>query len=431
MALPYRVAKNSALHWAGRLAVFVIVAGVFWMASSGWSNSKVGLLADGLIIAIAVTGVNLITGYTGQLSLGHSAFFAIGAYTSMLLTQGKIFDMTWSPGWTLPVAAIVCFAVGAVVGLPALRLKGIYLALTTLVFVEAVLALLRYEPWAGVTGGSRGIKGEKYSPPSWTGLDGRADVNKWFLWLSAGLLLLIAILVGGLIRSRIGRAMIATRDNQTAAAVMGVNLASIKTITFGLSGAITGIAGSLYGLKLGLVNPEVPLFGLIGAITFVVAMVVGGAAQAWGPLVGALFYTFVNDYARTIGENPSENFLFSWFVDEGTKIVGLGGIVFGLLLILFARFAPFGAVGTYKLLRSRVVVVLPSPPVVDVPILIDPEVAAAMDTATPLLDDAEADAQEVTAPEVSGVDGAEPTMVDSADSQGEGGAPPPSSQPSA
>ena len=118
--------------------MLVLVAGAFWLASSRWSNSKVGLLADGLIIAIAVTGVNLITGYTGQLSLGHSAFFVIGAYTSMLLTQGVIFDTTWSPGWTLPVAAVVCFAVGAVVGLPALRLKGIYLALTTLVFVEAV-----------------------------------------------------------------------------------------------------------------------------------------------------------------------------------------------------------------------------------------------------------------------------------------------------
>ena len=362
MALPMRVAKNSALHWAGRLAIWLAVAGAFWWASSSWSVSKTGLLADGLIIAIAVTGVNLITGYTGQLSLGHSAFFALGAYTSLLLTQGRIFDMVWSPGWTLPVAAVVCFVVGAVVGLPALRLKGIYLALTTLVFVEAVLAFLRYESWAGVTGGSRGIKGDKYAPPSWTGLDGRADLNKWFLWLSAAILLLFALLIGGLIRSRIGRAMIATRDNETAAAVMGVDLARVKTVTFGLSGAITGVAGSLYGLKLGLVNPEIPMFGLIGAITFVVAMVVGGAAQAWGPLVGALFYMFVNDYARTIGENPSDHFLLGKFVDEGSKIVGLGGIVFGALLILFARFAPYGAVGTVKLLRARLVQVVPTPP---------------------------------------------------------------------
>lgn len=362
MALPIRLAKNGTAHWAGRVAVWAIVAGVLWWASTSWSTPKLGLLADGLIIAIAVTGVNLITGYTGQLSLGHSAFFAIGAYVSLLLTQGRIFEKVWSPGWTLPASAVVCFVIGVVVGLPALRLKGIYLALTTLVFVETVLALLRYEPWSGVTGGSRGIKGAKYVPPSWTGLDGRADVNKWFLWLGAALLLLIGLLVAGLIRSRIGRAMIATRDNETAAAVMGVNLAKIKTVTFGLSGAITGIAGSLYGLKLGLVSPEVPLFGLIGAITFVVAMVVGGAAQAWGPLVGALVYVFVNDYARTVGERPSDNFLFGWFVDEGTKILGLGGIVFGGLLILFARFAPYGAVGTYKLARSRYLVVVPTPP---------------------------------------------------------------------
>ncbi len=414
MSLPMRVAKNSAMHWAGRVVVWLVVAGLFWWASSSWSTSKVGLLADGLIIAIAVTGVNVITGYTGQLSLGHSAFFAIGAYTSLLLTQGKIFDMTWSPGWTLPVAAAVCFVVGAVVGLPALRLKGIYLALTTLVFVEAVLALLRYESWSGVTGGSRGIKGDRYLPPDWTGLSGRSDANKWFLWLSAAILLLIAILIAGLIRSRIGRAMIATRDNQTAAAVMGVDLAKVKTITFGLSGAITGVAGSLFGLKLGLVEPGIPLFGLIGAITFVVAMVVGGAAQAWGPLVGALFYTFVNDYARTVGENPSDNFLFGWFVDEGTKIVGLGGIVFGALLILFARFAPYGAVGTYKLARSRVVQIVPTPPVLD-------ELAAAGASGAPSPD--------LGVPTSAG-DGME-GMVDSADLSGDDDSEPTSGQPSA
>lgn len=412
MALPLRVRKYSAQHWVARVAVWLVVAGLFWRASSTWSSSGLGLLADALIIAIAVTGVNVITGYTGQLTLGHSAFFAIGAYISLMLTQGVVFDTTWSAGWTLPVVAIVCFVIGAIVGLPALRLKGIYLALTTLVFVETVLAFLRYESWSGVTGGSRGITGTKYKPPSWTGLDGRADLNKWFLWLSAGILLVIAILVGGLIRSRIGRAMIAIRENETAAAVMGVNLARVKTIAFGVSGAITGIAGSLFGLKLGLVSPEVPMFGMIGSITFIVAMVIGGAAQTWGPLVGALFYVYVNDYARRIGEDPSDHFLLGIFVDEGTKIVGLGGITFGLLLILFARFAPFGAVGTYKLLRARVAQLVPTPPTVEVHALVDEH--------GPDADDGPID------PSAS-----RPAMVDGAGSQGESGSEPSADQPSA
>jgi branched-chain amino acid transport system permease protein len=165
------------------------------------------------------------------------------------------------------------------------------------------------------------------------------------------------------VRSRIGRAMVAVRDNETAAAVMGVNLFSVKTVVFGLSGAIAGVAGSLYGLKLTLVEADVPLFGLFGSVTLLVAMVVGGAAQNWGPFVGAMFYVFVNDFARTVGEEPSESLLLGWLVDEGTKVNGLGGVTFGVLLILFARFVPFGAVGTAKIWRSKVVQVIPRIPV--------------------------------------------------------------------
>ena len=296
--------------------------GVTGIAGDGWTNSGLGLLADAFIIAIAVMGVNLITGYTGQLSIGHAAFFAIGAYTGLVLTDGRVStpffgsENIWDPGWTIPVAAALCFVVGCVVGLPALRLKGIYLALTTLVFVEAVRSTLKYEKFESITGGSTGIKGDKYTPPEYvfdvfglklpTGLDGRADLNQWMIYLSLALLLFIMLLVSGLMRSRIGRAMVATCDNELAAEVMGVNLSVIKTVVFGLSGAITGVGGALFGLKLGLVDGDVPLFGLFGAITFLVAMVVGGAAQNWGPLVGAVFYVFVNEIARSVGEAPSD-----------------------------------------------------------------------------------------------------------------------------
>ncbi len=143
MALPFRVARGSWQHWAGRIILFGGVALFIYRASSQWSRSGQGLLTDALIIAIAVTGLNLITGYTGQLSLGHAAFFAIGAYISAMLVTGKVStpffeENLWTPGWTLPVVAVCCFAVGCVVGIPALRLKGIYLALVTIVFVEAV-----------------------------------------------------------------------------------------------------------------------------------------------------------------------------------------------------------------------------------------------------------------------------------------------------
>lgn len=382
--LPFRIRQNSPLHWLGRVAVvaipllylFVRVFGWTGLLGGGWTNSGQGLLADALIIAIAVMGVNLITGYTGQLSIGHAGFFALGAYTGLTLTEGKIStpffgeDNLWTPGWTLPVAALLCFVLGCAVGLPALRLKGIYLALVTLVFVEAMRAFLKWEKVEGVTGGATGIKGDKYTPPAWANsswipsflrADGRQDLNKWFILLSLGLLLLSMILVSGLLRSRIGRAMVATRDNELAAEVMGVNLSVIKTVTFGISGAITGVGGALFGLKLGLVDGDVPLFGLFGAITFLIAMVVGGAAQVWGPLIGALFYVFVNDLARSVGEDP-DNSILGFLFDEGTQLDGLGGVVFGVMLILFARFAPFGAVGTFRLGRAKVVQVVPNPP---------------------------------------------------------------------
>jgi branched-chain amino acid transport system permease protein len=385
MSTPFTTSQNGGLHWLGRVLVFALplayllvrVFGITGILGDGWSNSGLGLLADAFIIAIAVMGVNLITGYTGQLSIGHAAFFAIGAYVGLVLTQGRVStpffgsDDLWSPGWTIPVAAVLCFVVGCVVGLPALRLKGIYLALTTLVFVEAVRSTLKYEEFADVTGGATGIKGDKYTPPEYvfdvfglklpTGLDGRGDVNRWMIYVSLGLLLLIMLLVSGLMRSRIGRSMVATRDNELAAEVMGVNLSVVKTVVFGLSGAITGVGGALFGLKLGLVDSDVPLFGLFGAITFLVAMVVGGAAQTWGPIVGGVFYVFVNELARSVGENPSES-IFGFAFSEGTKLDGLGGVVFGVLLILCARFAPFGVVGFFRKLRGRLVRVVPKPP---------------------------------------------------------------------
>jgi branched-chain amino acid transport system permease protein len=364
MERPRRIQHGSWQHWAGRIILFGGVGLFMWRAYSEWSRSGLGLLTDALIIAIAVTGLNLITGYTGQLSLGHAAFFAIGAFTSAMLVTGRVWtpfldDNIWTPGWTLPAAAFVCFLVGMVVGIPALRLKGIYLALVTLVFTEAVRAAFKYKEFAGVTGGATGIKGFNYLPPAWTGLDGRGDLVKWFFLLSLVILVVVSILSAGLLRSRIGRAMVAVRDNETAAAVMGVNLFAIKSLVFGLSGAIAGVAGSLFALKLTLVEADIPLFGLFGSVTLLVALIVGGAAQNWGPLVGALFYVFVNNWARGVGENPADTPILGWVVDSGTKLNGLGGVTFGVMLILFARFVPLGAVGTMRKWRAKWVLVIP------------------------------------------------------------------------
>jgi branched-chain amino acid transport system permease protein len=344
MATPRVIHRGSVVHRVAQLVLFGAVGLFMLRAGMTWSRTGLGMLTDAVHLAIVVTGLNLITGYTGQISIGHSAFFGIGGYTTALLMDKR----DWTPGWTFPIVLVICFVLGVIVGLPALRLKGIYLALVTLGLAVAFPALLNWERLRDFTGGAVGIKNLQYLPPEWTPFDGRGDLHKWMFWLAVGVFLICSLLASNLLRSRIGRAMVAVRDNETAAAVMGVNRAVVKTVVFGLSAAIAGIAGSLFTLKLTLVEPAIGYFTILGSITFLVAMVVGGAASTWGPLVGALVYTYVSDWARTTGE---EN-----------DIAGLGGVLFGVLLVLLARFAPFGVVGGLKILRSKVLVVIPRPP---------------------------------------------------------------------
>ena len=344
MAGPRVIHRGSLLHRTGQVLLFGAVGLFFVRAGLGWSRTGLGMLTDAIHLAIVVTGLNLITGFTGQISIGHSAFFGVGGYTTAMLMDKR----DWSPGWTFPIVIVVCFALGVILGLPALRLKGIYLALVTLGLAVAFPALLNYEKLRDFTGGAVGIKNLQYLPPEWTPFDGRGDLHKWIFWLSLTVFLACALLSSNLLRSRIGRAMVAVRDNETAAAVMGVNRSVVKTVVFGLSAAMAGMAGSLFALKLTLVEPAIGFFTILGAITFLVAMVVGGAASTWGPLVGALAYTYISDWARTTGEERD--------------IAGLGGVLFGVLLVLLARFAPFGVVGGLKILRSKFVVVVPRPP---------------------------------------------------------------------
>jgi branched-chain amino acid transport system permease protein len=344
MAGPRVVYRGSALHRVGQLLLFGAVALFFLRAGTAWSRTDLGMLTDAIILAIVATGLNLLTGYTGQISIGHSAFFGLGAYTTAMLMDKR----DWTAGWTFPIVIVGCFLVGVIVGLPALRLRGIYLALVTLGLAVAFPALLNYKELVEFTGGAIGIKNLAYLPPEWTPLDGRGELHKWNFWLALTVFLICALIASNLLRSRMGRAMVAVRDNETAAAVMGVDRAIVKTVVFGISASMAGIAGSVFALKLSLVEPAIGLFTILGAITFLVIVVIGGAASTWGPLVGALVYTYVSDWARDTGEEHD--------------IAGLAGVLFGALLILFARFAPFGAVGGLKLLRSKFVLVVPRPP---------------------------------------------------------------------
>ncbi len=337
---PVSIERGSSQHRALQVLGFALVGAFLVRAGLTWSDSGLGKLTDVFIIAIAVTGLNLLVGFTGQISIGHSAFFGIGAYTTAILV--KTYD--WTPGWTFLPAIVVCFVVGVIVGIPALRLKGLYLALVTLALGVAFPNLLNR--YTSLTGGPLGIKSVRYLPPDWTPFEGRKDTDKWMFWLSLFMLIVVAVVASNLLRSRIGRAMVAVRDNETAAAVMGVNRAVVKTVVFGISAAMAGLAGSLFTLKLTLADPT--LFTLVLSIEFLVAMVIGGIASTWGPFVGAFVFVYLRDNAKSFGE------------DRG--IDGIGGVAFGALLIIVMFVASGGLVGLSRQIKAKVLRVLPKVP---------------------------------------------------------------------
>jgi branched-chain amino acid transport system permease protein len=318
------------------------------------SPSEVGELTDIAVLALAALSLNLLIGFTGQISIGHSAFFGLGAYTLAILVA----DHGWSPGWTYPAAAILCFVVGVLVGIPALRLKGLYLALVTLALAQIFPALVR--KFDELTGGSQGIGGLQYDAPGWTGLEsGRRGRSEWMYWLALGTLVLGYILVRNLVKSRVGRAMVAVRDNATAASVMGVNVAATKTIVFGLSAALAGLAGCTFALRQTQATPENLNFTILGSIIFLVIMVVGGAGSLLGPVVGAFVYYRVDQFTREV---PDKTWLPESFRDFLVGRPNLATLVFAALLIALMFVAPFGIVGAAKRAGRRFVLVVPTSP---------------------------------------------------------------------
>jgi branched-chain amino acid transport system permease protein len=268
-------------------------------------------------------------------------------------------DHRWSPGWTFFAAAVLCFVVGVLVGVPALRLKGLYLALVTLALAQIFPQVVRKLDF--VTGGSKGIAGVTYTPPSWTGLsaNNRADRNEWLYWLGLLLVVLSFVVVRNLVKSRIGRAMVAMRDNELAASVMGVHLAVVKTVVFGISAAMCGVAGSLFAIRQTQATPDIPYFTIIGSIIFLVVMVLGGAASLTGPIVGAIVYYRLDEYTRGI---EGKDYIPNTVRDFVQGRPNLATLIFAAVLIGLMFVAPDGVVGLAKRLSRRVVrIVKPRP----------------------------------------------------------------------
>ena len=279
----------------------------------------------GINIILAVS-LNLINGYTGQFSLGHSAFYAVGAYTAAIMMEN--YDIAYY--WTLPVAGIVCFVVGFLFGLPALRLEGIYLALATFALAIAMPQILKFSPIEHWTGGVQGIVIIKPNAPF--GLPINPD--QWLFYFTLVVMVLLFACAYRLIDSRTGRAMKAIRDNPIAAKAMGVNLSLYKSLTFGVSALYTGIAGAVGAIVVQFVAPD--SFTINLAIALFVGLVVGGVGWIPGAFFGALFILFVPNIAETVSK-------------------GLAGAVYGIMLILLIYVIPSGVAGLLRLIVTRLV----------------------------------------------------------------------------
>ncbi len=251
-----------------------------------------------LVYAVAILGLNILTGFNGQISLGHGAFYAFGAYTAAVLM-----DKLGVPYWaTLPVAGVVCFAFGFVVGFPALRLAGHYLALATFALALAVPQLLKYKGIEGITGGVQGIVLSKPDAPfSFTVFGQPLSPDRWLYFFTLAVAVLMFVLAWNLLRGRVGRALVAVRDHPIAATAMGINLAVFKSLTFGVSAGFTGVAGALGAIVVAYVSPD--SFTVQLSIFLLVGVVVGGLASIPGAIFGAIFIQFVPNISDALSKS--------------------------------------------------------------------------------------------------------------------------------
>ena len=286
-----------------------------------------------LVYAIAILGLNILTGYNGQISLGHGAFYAFGAYTAAIMM-----DKMGAPYWlTLPAAGVTCFAFGFLLGFPALRLAGHYLALATFALALAVPQLLKYKKIDGLTGGVQGIVLTKPDAPFSFSLFGQPlSPDRWLYFFTLAVAALMFLLAWNLLRGRVGRALVAIRDHPIAATAMGINLPMFKSLAFGVSAAFTGVAGALGAITVAFVSPD--SFTVSLSIFLLVGLVVGGLASIPGAIFGAIFIQYVPNIADQISKSAP-------------------AAIYGVLLIGLMYLMPTGVMGmvhrVWGRLRSR------------------------------------------------------------------------------
>jgi branched-chain amino acid transport system permease protein len=280
-------------------------------------------LTEVMIYGLAILGLNLLTGFNGQFSLGHSAFYGIGAYTAAIMIHN--YEISYL--WTLPAAGAVCFVVGFLFGLPALRLQNLYLALATFALATAMPQILKFHALEEWTGGVQGLFILQPDPPPLLPI----TTDQWLYYFTLGVILAMFAAAANLVRSRAGRAIMAIRDNPIAAAAMGINTSLYKTLTFGVSALYTGVAGALSALAVAFVAPD--SFTIFLSISLLVGLVIGGVGSIPGCLFGGLFVLYLPNIANSIS-------------------TGLAGAIYGVILLLVIFATPSGASGFIRFARE-------------------------------------------------------------------------------
>jgi branched-chain amino acid transport system permease protein len=341
-----RVRRAPPRYW---LVVLLVLFFIGWPTVI--SSFQAGQWAHALILAIAIMGLNILVGFSGQLSLGHGAFMAFGAYTSAILAHRYKMDYLA----TIPIAGLLTGIAGFLFGIPALRLSALYLALATFALAVVMPSLIKRPK--ELTNGVQGISLPPVDPPqiakdafaAITGAPITSDQWVYYVTLAWGLLLFWV--AWNLVRRRPGRAMRALRDGEVAAAASGINIAGYKTMAFGISAFYAGIAGSLLGMATGFVSPDT--FQVTLSIQLLVGAVVGGLASIPGPLIGGIFAYFLPIEANQWV--PTQ----TWIPTQIASAVEKAGpdVSYGVILILLMIFAPNGIYGLftsgYARLRRR------------------------------------------------------------------------------